>query len=182
MLRDLALCLPDGRVIVSVNRLTIEAGTRTLLSRPSGSGKSTLFRAIAGIWPYGRGTIDRPAAAAVLLLPQRPYIPSGTLKTAVTYPSLAEAHSDEAVRRALELALWRRSQAKSTAKTTGPSVFPVASSSVWRSRGLFSTSRIGWSSMRRHRRSTSSWKRKSTACWARSCRTRRSSRSAIVRR
>ena len=105
MLRDLALCLPDGRVIVSVNRLTIEAGTRTLLSRPSGSGKSTLFRAIAGIWPYGRGTIDRPAAAAVLLLPQRPYIPSGTLKTAVTYPSLAEAHSDEAVRRALELAL-----------------------------------------------------------------------------
>jgi vitamin B12/bleomycin/antimicrobial peptide transport system ATP-binding/permease protein len=105
VLRDLAVCLPDGRVIVSVSRLTIEADTRTLLSGPSGSGKSTLFRAIAGIWPYGRGTIDRPAAAAVLLLPQRPYIPSGTLKTAVTYPSVAEAHSDEAVRRALELAL-----------------------------------------------------------------------------
>ena len=104
VLRDLVLSLPDGREIVCTNRLTIEAGTRTLVSGPSGAGKSTLFRAVAGIWPYGRGTIDRPADAAIMLLPQRPYIPSGTLKTAVTYPSLAEAYADEAVRRALELA------------------------------------------------------------------------------
>jgi vitamin B12/bleomycin/antimicrobial peptide transport system ATP-binding/permease protein len=103
-LRDLVLCLPDGREIVCVDRLTIEAGTTTLVSGPSGSGKSTLFRAISGIWPYGRGTIDRPADATIMLLPQRPYIPSGTLKTAVAYPSVAGAYDDEALRHALELA------------------------------------------------------------------------------
>jgi vitamin B12/bleomycin/antimicrobial peptide transport system ATP-binding/permease protein len=103
VLHDLVLCLPDGREIVCVDRLTIEAGTTTLVSGPSGSGKSTLLRAISGIWPYGRGTIDRPADATVMLLPQRPYVPSGSLKTAVTYPSIAEAYGDKAVRAALEL-------------------------------------------------------------------------------
>jgi putative ATP-binding cassette transporter len=104
VLRDLVLRLPDGREIVKVDRLMIGAGATTLLSGPSGSGKSTLFRAISGIWPYGRGTIDRPAEATIMLLPQRPYVPSGSLKTAVAYPSVAGAYSDEAVREALELA------------------------------------------------------------------------------
>jgi putative ATP-binding cassette transporter len=104
VLRDLVLCLPDGREIVCANRLMIETGMTTLLSGPSGSGKSTLFRAIAGIWPYGRGTIDRPADATIMLLPQRPYVPSGTLQTAVVYPSVAGAYSSSAMREALELA------------------------------------------------------------------------------
>jgi putative ATP-binding cassette transporter len=104
VLRDLVLRLPDGREIVKVDRLMIEAGATTLVSGPSGSGKSTLFRAVSGIWPYGRGTIDRPADATIMLLPQRPYVPSGTLKTAVAYPSVASAYSDESVREALELA------------------------------------------------------------------------------
>lgn len=104
VLRDLVLSLPDGREIVRADELTIEAGTTTLLSGPSGAGKSTLFRAIAGIWPYGRGAIRRPANALIMLLPQRPYIPSGALKTAVAYPSVATAYTDNAVRRALELA------------------------------------------------------------------------------
>jgi putative ATP-binding cassette transporter len=104
MLRDLVLCLPDGREIVYTERLAIEAGTTTLVSGPSGSGKSTLFRAISGIWPYGHGTIDLPAGATIMLLPQRPYVPSGTLKTAVIYPSVEGAYGDQAVRQALELA------------------------------------------------------------------------------
>jgi vitamin B12/bleomycin/antimicrobial peptide transport system ATP-binding/permease protein len=104
VLRDLVLYLPDGRDIVYVDRLTIDAGTTTLVSGPSGSGKSTLFRAISGIWPYGRGTIDCPARATIMLLPQRPYVPSGTLKTAVAYPSVEGAYSDEAIRQALKLA------------------------------------------------------------------------------
>jgi putative ATP-binding cassette transporter len=104
VLRDLVLCLPDGREIVWADHLTIEAGTTTLVSGPSGSGKSTLFRAISGIWPYGRGAIDCPADAKLMLLPQRPYIPSGTLKTAVAYPSVGSAYRDEAVREVLELA------------------------------------------------------------------------------
>jgi CYTH domain-containing protein len=80
--------LPDGREIVCADRLTIEAGPTTLVSGPSGSGKSTLFRAISGIWPYGRGTINRPADATLMLVPQRPYVPSGTLKTAVSRSTL----------------------------------------------------------------------------------------------
>jgi putative ATP-binding cassette transporter len=103
VLHDIVLCLPDGREIVRVDRLTIEADTKTLVSGPSGSGKSTLFRAISGIWPYGRGTIQRPANARVLLLPQRPYIPSGTLMTAVAYPSVAGTYDGTAVRGTLEL-------------------------------------------------------------------------------
>ena len=103
VLRGLVLCLPDGREIVRADRLTIEAGTTTLVSGPSGSGKSTLFRAISGIWPYGRGTIDRPADANMMLLPQRPYVPSGTLETAVAYPSALGTYGDKAVREALEL-------------------------------------------------------------------------------
>jgi putative ATP-binding cassette transporter len=103
-LRHLALSLPDGREIVRADQLTIEAGTTTLVSGPSGSGKSTMFRAISGIWPYGRGTIDHPANATFMLLPQRPYVPSGTLKTAIAYPSVASAYSDKAVREALGLA------------------------------------------------------------------------------
>src|SRR6202022_4220138 len=97
VLHDLVLCLPDGREIVGVDRLTIEAGTTTLLSGPSGSGKSTLFRAISGIWPYGRGTIERPADATFMMLPQRPYVPSGTLKTAAAYPSVVGAYGDKAM-------------------------------------------------------------------------------------
>lgn len=104
VLRDLTLSLPDGHEIVQVGRLIFEAGMATLISGPSGSGKSTLFRAISGIWPYGRGMIDSPANTRAMLLPQRPYVPSGTLKTAATYPSIADAASDDDVRRALILA------------------------------------------------------------------------------
>jgi vitamin B12/bleomycin/antimicrobial peptide transport system ATP-binding/permease protein len=107
VLRNLNLSLPDGREIVWVETLIFEAGTTTLISGPSGSGKSTLFRAISGIWPYGRGTINSPADTRAMLLPQRPYVPSGTLKTAVTYPSIADDSGDEDVRKALILARLR---------------------------------------------------------------------------
>jgi vitamin B12/bleomycin/antimicrobial peptide transport system ATP-binding/permease protein len=80
VLRNLSLCLPNGREVVHVDGLIFEAGTTTLVSGPSGSGKSTLFRAISGIWPYGQGMIESPADARMMLLPQRPYGPSGTLK------------------------------------------------------------------------------------------------------
>jgi putative ATP-binding cassette transporter len=104
LLRDLVLSLPNGREIVHADRLTIEGGATTLVSGPSGSGKSTLFRAISGIWPYGRGTIVRPADASFMLLPQRPYVPSGSLRIAVTYPSVAGTYGDQAVREALGFA------------------------------------------------------------------------------
>jgi putative ATP-binding cassette transporter len=72
-----------------------------LITGPSGSGKSTLFRALAGIWPFGAGRSERPAAAACLFLPQKPYLPIGTLRGAVSYPSRDGTFSDEELRRRL---------------------------------------------------------------------------------
>ncbi len=102
MLSDLIVRLPDSRPIVRVRALSIPVGQSTLLVGPSGSGKSTLFRVISGIWPYGEGVISLPAGASVMLLPQRPYIPSGSLRGAVTYPATQGAFPDEAIIAALE--------------------------------------------------------------------------------
>ncbi|GJD59171.1 ABC transporter ATP-binding protein/permease [Methylobacterium dankookense] len=99
--RGLTLALPDGREIVKADDLAFRTGGATLLTGPSGSGKSTLFRAIAGIWPFGKGRVDVPAGQSALLLPQRPYLPLGTLRGAVVYPSTIDQFTDEAIREAL---------------------------------------------------------------------------------
>ncbi|MFM8701212.1 MAG: ABC transporter ATP-binding protein/permease [Hyphomicrobiales bacterium] len=83
---DLTLSLPDGREIVSAE-VQFEPGQSVLISGPSGSGKSTLLRAIAGIWPYGHGKIITPVDTTLMLLPQKPYLPSGSLRDCVAYPS-----------------------------------------------------------------------------------------------
>ncbi|MCX2195136.1 ATP-binding cassette domain-containing protein [Pantoea agglomerans] len=77
------------------------AGERWVVRGRSGSGKSTLLRACAGLWPYGEGTITRPAAARILFLPQKSYIPVGTLKSALAYPDEPEAFTDRQYRQAL---------------------------------------------------------------------------------
>jgi vitamin B12/bleomycin/antimicrobial peptide transport system ATP-binding/permease protein len=79
--------LPTGAPLVEANDIAIGAGDRVLVTGPTGSGKSTLFRAIAGIWPFGAGTITIPDKARVMTLPQRPYLPIGTLEAAATYPA-----------------------------------------------------------------------------------------------
>ena len=102
---NLDLALPDGRVIVMNAQLTLNPGEALLLSGHSGSGKSTLFRAVSGVWPFGRGSISVPTGARVMLLPQKPYIPIGTLRNAVTYPQDAAGFDDAALHKALENAL-----------------------------------------------------------------------------
>lgn len=86
-MRDLVLTLPDGRRLVEVRRLDFVPGDSVLITGPSGSGKSTLLRAIVGVWPYGDGVVRIPQHAHFLLLPQRPYIPTGSLAKAATYPA-----------------------------------------------------------------------------------------------
>lgn len=86
-LDGLDLRLPDGRVLLTGANASIAPGQQVLLTGPSGSGKSTLLRAAAGLWPFGAGRIRRPAAARLMFLPQRPYVPLGTLRDAVTYPA-----------------------------------------------------------------------------------------------
>ena len=102
--RDLVLALPNGKPIVTADALTLARGGATLVTGPSGSGKSTLFRAIAGIWPFGKGRVDVPAGQSALLLPQRPYIPQGTLRGAVVYPNTTDQFPDTAIRDALTAA------------------------------------------------------------------------------
>ena len=100
-LEDLSLALPDGRVLVEDAAARVAPGESVLVTGPSGSGKSTLFRAIAGIWPFGRGRVRLPAGARALFLPQRPYLPLGTLRRALCYPMDAAQVPDDAVRAAL---------------------------------------------------------------------------------
>lgn len=101
---DVALLLPDDRIIVEAKGLVFRKKETVLLTGPSGSGKSTMFRTIAGIWPYREGKVNVPADAHVMLLPQRPYIPIGTLASAVAYPSEAGAYSAEQMKAALDAA------------------------------------------------------------------------------
>jgi putative ATP-binding cassette transporter len=82
---ELELDLPDGTALLRDVSFTVEAGEALLIAGPTGTGKSTLLRAIAGIWPFGRGRI-RLGDANCLFLPQRPYLPLGTLRHAVLYP------------------------------------------------------------------------------------------------
>jgi vitamin B12/bleomycin/antimicrobial peptide transport system ATP-binding/permease protein len=97
-LHQLLVRLPNGTPLVSAEHLSLRAGECTLVTGPSGAGKSTLFRAIAGIWPYGSGSIAIPANATLMMLPQRPYFPIGTLQAAIVYPAEASAFSSDRVR------------------------------------------------------------------------------------
>jgi putative ATP-binding cassette transporter len=100
-LEDVELRLPDRRRILEAKRLELARGQSVLLSGPSGSGKSTLFRAIAGIWPYGGGRVRVPERTHVMVIPPKPYIPIGTLRSAVTYPAVAGTYPDTDIRGAL---------------------------------------------------------------------------------
>ena len=94
------LALPGGEALLEQADLTLRPGELVVVTGRSGSGKSTLFRALAGIWPFGSGEVRRPAGHS-LFLPQRPYIPLGTLRHAVAYPAPPDAYADAAVREAL---------------------------------------------------------------------------------
>jgi len=100
----LTLALPTGQALLKNTGLILRRGTSTLISGESGSGKSTLFRALAGIWPFGQGIVHIPAGSRVLFLPQKPYIPIGTLRDAVKYPDEHSVASDAEVMAALEAA------------------------------------------------------------------------------
>ena len=93
-LPDVDLELPDGRKLAHIGDLALIPQQPTLFVGPSGAGKSTLFRAIAGLWPFGKGEIQEPAYAKLMLLPQRPYIPIGPLRDALAYPAAASNFTD----------------------------------------------------------------------------------------
>jgi vitamin B12/bleomycin/antimicrobial peptide transport system ATP-binding/permease protein len=101
-LNDLAVTLDDGTAVVTETQVRVEPGERLLVSGESGSGKSTLVRAIAGLWPWGHGSVDFHPDRHLFMLPQRPYIPSGSLRRAVAYPKAADSWSADEISAALE--------------------------------------------------------------------------------
>ncbi|MGE3868162.1 MAG: ABC transporter ATP-binding protein/permease [Pseudorhodoplanes sp.] len=100
-IEDLAIRLPEGGPLLGRSRAALEAGEHVLLTGPSGSGKSTLFRTLAGIWPFGSGSVALPQDARLMILPQRPYFPITTLAAAIAYPGQPGSFSHEAIADAL---------------------------------------------------------------------------------
>jgi putative ATP-binding cassette transporter len=97
----LTLDLPDGKPLMRADGLHLSAGDSLLVQGRSGKGKTTLLRAIAGLWPFGTGKLQRPADAVSLFLPQKPYLPHGTLRAALAYPRDPAQFSDADYRAAL---------------------------------------------------------------------------------
>jgi len=97
----LELALPHGKPLLRATTVDLKPGEHVLVTGPSGAGKSTFFRTMAGIWPYWKGRVVTPMGARLLFLPQKPYLPIGLLKHAVSYPEDAARFSDEEVREAL---------------------------------------------------------------------------------
>lgn len=100
---DLELALPSGKPLLRAD-VTLKPKEDVLITGPSGGGKSTLFRTLAGIWPFGKGAVTAPPdieSERILFLPQRPYIPIGTLRAAVTYPDAEGSVDDTVLRQAL---------------------------------------------------------------------------------
>ncbi len=100
-LEKLLVRLPNGTPLVSADGFSLRPHQRTLVMGPSGAGKSTLFRAIAGVWPFGGGSIAVPANASLMMLPQRPYFPIGSLQAAISYPAKAGAYSPDRIKEVL---------------------------------------------------------------------------------
>lgn len=101
-LKDLSVALDNGTAVVDDTDVMIKEGERVLVAGESGSGKSTLVRAIAGLWPWGGGEVNIKTGARLFLLPQRPYVPLGTLRRAVAYPGAAEDWDLEQISEALD--------------------------------------------------------------------------------
>lgn len=101
VLDDVALYLPNGRAALDESHITVAPGERVLIVGGSGSGKTALVLALAGIWPWGTGTISMPPRTSVLFLRERPYLPLGTLRAAIAYPTPVQKIDDAAMHAAL---------------------------------------------------------------------------------
>ncbi|WP_257575437.1 ABC transporter ATP-binding protein/permease [Sphingomonas sanguinis] len=99
---QLELRRPNGAPLLGVSEWTVRDGERWVIEGPSGTGKTTLLRAIAGLWPDGAGEVAMTRAGSAMLVPQRLYLPLGTLKGAVCFPDKAEQHDDATIAALLE--------------------------------------------------------------------------------
>jgi putative ATP-binding cassette transporter len=98
----LSLNLPNGTPLLAATSFTLARNEATLIRGASGSGKSTIFRALAGLWPFGGGTVNVPAGARLMFLPQKPYLIIGTLREQLCYPDATDAFDDATLSRVLD--------------------------------------------------------------------------------
>jgi putative ATP-binding cassette transporter len=102
-LKAVSVALSDGTVVVDDADVTVMLGEKVLVAGESGTGKSTLVRAIAGLWPWGEGEIELKSGAKLFLMPQKPYIPLGTLRRAATYPQAPEDFDEKEIADTLDM-------------------------------------------------------------------------------
>ncbi len=100
ILREVGLSRPDGEALVAEAEVEIGRGERVLIRGKSGSGKSTIMRAVAGVWPWGSGSVELPRGE-IAFMPQKPYFPLGTLREAMLYPKEPNGITDDDLREAL---------------------------------------------------------------------------------
>ena len=103
VIKHLDVELPTGKLQISANDVVIKHGEKVLVKGRTGAGKTTVFRVISGIWPFGEGEIVLPKGKKVIVLPQKPYFPIGTLADAITYPEPSGTYSREEMVKALQL-------------------------------------------------------------------------------
>lgn len=101
-IENLSITQHDGRLMIEDAAVVIAKGEKVLVRGDSGSGKSTLIRAMAGLWPWGTGRILRPKGTKIAFMPQRPYLPDGSLRACLLYPAQDASASDDQIRLALE--------------------------------------------------------------------------------
>jgi putative ATP-binding cassette transporter len=151
-LRDLSVTLDDGTAVVNDAEVAIMPGEKVLITGESGVGKSTLVRAIAGLWPWGDGDIKIRSGAKLFLLPQRPYIPIGTLRRAATYPDAAESRSSQEIAAALDQVGLGYLADRLDEDGPWDQILSAERNSGWDSRASCYTGRTSSCSMRQRRR------------------------------
>ncbi|OZA84396.1 MAG: hypothetical protein B7X77_00560 [Caulobacter sp. 39-67-4] len=100
--QNLELRRPNGEPLLALDEWAVRDGERWVIEGPSGSGKTTLLRAIAGLWPDGAGSVAMTRNGTAMLVPQRLYLPPGSLKNAICFPDRAEDHDDASIAELLE--------------------------------------------------------------------------------
>ncbi len=153
-LKDLSVTLDDGTAVVGETEVVIEPGERLLVAGESGTGKSTLVRAIAGLWPWGGGSVNFHPDRRLFMLPQRPYVPSGSLRRAVAYPGAEDDWTVEEIGEALHKVGLDHLKEKIEEEGRGTRRCPAARSSASPLRGCCCTTPTSSCSTKRPPRST----------------------------